>query len=410
MGLIQGRAPVEHSTGKTPVLTLIWISLVLAMLPAYVFWKNLRVLRPAPAPMVGTPRPSVSVLIPARNEEAGIGPSVESVLASRGVDCEIVVLDDRSEDGTAAIVGELADRDDRVRLVRGPELPAGWCGKQHACWILAHEARHPLLVFLDADVRLSPEAIARMAGFLDATGAAIASGVPLQETVGLLEKLIIPLIHFILLGFLPIHRMRRNTDPRFAAGCGQLFITRREAYDRSGGHAAIRSTLHDGLKLPRAYRLAGLKTDLFDATDLAVCRMYRTAGSLWNGLAKNAGEALASPGLIVPMSAILLVGQVLPFVLLVMAFASVPVRQPWWVLALAALAVSASYYPRLAAVMRFRQSLLGALLHPMGILILLAIQWYAFARNFAGRPATWKGRPYMANQVLDPTRLEQPTL
>ena len=408
ISLIPGRAPVESSTSKTPVLMLIWISLVLAMLPAYVFWRNLRILRPAPAPTGGAPRPSLSVLIPARNEEAGIGASVASVLASRGVDCEVLVLDDRSEDRTAAIVGELADRDDRVRLVRGPDLPAGWCGKQHACWVLVHEARHPLLVFLDADVRLSPDALVGMAAFLEATGAAIASGVPRQETVGFLEKLIIPLIHFILLGFLPIHRMRRNIDPRFAAGCGQLFITRREAYDRAGGHAAIRSTLHDGLKLPRVYRLAGLKTDLFDATDLAVCRMYTTVVSLWNGLAKNAGEALASPGLIVPMTAVLLGGQVLPLVLLVLALESVPVAQPWWVIALAILGVSASYYPRLAAVGRFRQSWLGALLHPLGILVLLSIQWYAFARNFAGRPATWKGRPYMASQVLDPAT-EQPT-
>jgi hypothetical protein len=378
------------------VLTLIGLSLALAVLPAYLFWRNLRILLPPPAPIEGGKRPSVSVLIPARNEEDAIGPAVSAVLASRGVDCEVLVLDDRSEDDTAAVVGAMADRDDRVRLINGPELPAGWCGKQHACWVLAQEATHPRLVFLDADVCLSPDALARMAAYLGVTGADLASGFPRQETIGFLEKLVIPLIHFILLGFLPIHRMRRSTYPGFAAGCGQLFITSRDAYERSGGHAAIRSTLHDGLKLPRAYRLAGLRTDLFDATDLAACRMYRTAGALWNGLAKNAGEALASPGLIVPMSTILIGGQVLPTVLLAAGLAAIPRPWPWWAIGLSALAVAASYYPRLAAVRRFRQSLLGALLHPLGILVLLTIQWYAFARNLAGRPATWKGRPYPA--------------
>src|SRR5262249_60413807 len=104
-------------------------------------------------------------------------------------------------------------------------------------------------------------------------------------------------------------------------GCGQLFITRREAYDRSGGHSAIRGTLHDGLKLPRTYRMAGLTTDICDATDLAACRMYRDAGAVWNGLAKNAGEALAAPRLILPMTVILLAGQVLPIGLVVAALA-----------------------------------------------------------------------------------------
>ena len=142
-----------------------------------------------------------------------------------------------------------------------------------------------------------------MAAFVETTGADLASGIPHQETVSLLEKLVIPLIHFILLGFLPIRRMRRSRRPSFAAGCGQLFIARAEAYHRCGGHAAIRDTLHDGIKLPRAFRAAGFKTDLFDATDLATCRMYRTAREVWLGLAKNAGEALAAPAMIVPMTA-----------------------------------------------------------------------------------------------------------
>ena len=229
------------------------------------------------------------------------------------------MLDDHSDDRTAAIVEELAEADDRVRLVSAPELPAGWCGKQHACWVLAREARHPLLVFLDADVRLAPDALARMAAFLSASGADLASGIPRQETGTLLEKLEIPLIHFILLGFLPIRRMRKSRRPSFSAGCGQLFIARADAYHQCGGHGAIRETFHDGIRLPRAFRAAGFKTDLFDATDLATCRMYRNAREVWYGLAKNAGEALAAPGMIVPMSLILLGGQVLPLVLLLLS-------------------------------------------------------------------------------------------
>ena len=260
--------------------------------------------------------PAISVLIPARNEEHAIGAALEAVLASRGVELEVVVLDDHSDDATADVVSAIAERDSRVRLLRGQPLPAGWCGKQYACSLLAQAARHPLLVFLDADVRLAPDGLARMAAFLEESQADLASGIPLQETGTLVEKLVIPLNHFVLLGFLPLARMRRSRHPAYAAGCGQLILARRSAYDAAGGHAAIRASLHDGITLPRAFRAAGFRTDLCDMTEIATCRMYRTAGDVWRGLAKNATEGLASPGMIVPATAVLLGGQVLPLGLL----------------------------------------------------------------------------------------------
>lgn len=385
---------------------LVFFSMTMALIPALLTWSNLRLFRPPPAAPGGGPCPSVSVLIPARDEEAAIESSVLAALASRDVEVEVIVLDDRSEDATARIVSELARGDGRVRLVPGEDLPAGWCGKQHACWILAHEARHSFLVFIDADVRLAPDALARLAAGMEESRVDLLSGFPRQETVGLLEKLVIPLMHFILLGFLPIARMRRSGRPEFAAGCGQLFMTRRGAYDRAGGHAAIRETLHDGLKLPRAYRLAGLRTDVCDATDLATCRMYRSASAVWNGLAKNAGEALAAPRMIGPMTFILLVGQVMPVLLVVAATAGFP--SPWTPLetACALLAFACSYNSRWASAIRFRQSRLGAILHPVGVLIFLAIQWYAFARDRAGRPSAWKGRLYGARAAIPSSQWE----
>jgi hypothetical protein len=376
------------------MLLLILTCLLLALVPARLFAKNLRLYAPPPSPGAGRMPPSCSVLIPARNEERAIGPAVAAALASEGVQLEVIVLDDHSEDRTAEVVGRLARADGRVRLVAAPELPPGWCGKQHACWVLSGLVRYPYLVFLDADVRIAPDALARMVAFLEQSGADLASGIPRQETVGLLEKLLIPLIHFILLGFLPLWRMRRSRRTGFAAGCGQLFIARREGYDSSGGHSAIRESLHDGIKLPRAFRAAGLRTDLFDATGIASCRMYRSAGAVWRGLAKNAGEALAAPALIVPMTACLLLGQVLPPVLVLLGLCSWPRPWPSWQIVLAVLATAAAYVPRLLAARRFRQSWLGALLHPLGILLLLAIQWHAFLRKLLGRPSTWKGRPY----------------
>jgi hypothetical protein len=394
------------------LLILTTVSLILALIPDLLFRANLR--HYAPPPATGRVRPCLSVLIPARNEEAAIGPAVMSALANTGVELEVLVLDDQSEDRTAAIVEELAQADERVRLVSAPELPAGWCGKQHACWVLARQARHPLLVFLDADVRLAPDALTRMSAFMTASGADLASGIPHQETGTLLEKLEIPLIHFILLGFLPIRWSRKSRRPSFSAGCGQLFIARAGAYRRCGGHSAIRGTFHDGIKLPRAFRAAGLKTDLFDATDLATCRMYRCARDVWHGLAKNAAEGLAAPGRVVPMTLILLGGQVLPlFLLIACAYAWAVTTVPGTQAALALLATAAAYYPRIAGVLRFRQPLLGAILHPAGIVVLVAIQWFAFLRAALGRPSTWKGRAYSlpaARSKVRPQRELEPTL
>lgn len=366
------------------------IALVLAAIPAVLFGVNLLLYRRTPGAAPSNPPASLSVLIPARNEERNIRSTLEAALASRDVQIEVVVLDDHSTDQTAAIVSAFAARDSRVRLESAPPLPPGWCGKQHACHRLAGLARHPWLVFIDADVRLAPDALARMAQFMQARPhVALASGVPRQELATFSERLLLPLIHFILLGFLPMPLMRRTKLPGFSAGCGQLFIAPREAYFAAGGHAAIRATLHDGVKLPRAFRRAGLATDLFDATDLATCRMYHTNRETWRGLGKNATEGLAAPGTILPMTALLLGGQALPFALLACA--------PWLspgALAVTIAAAILALAPRLVAMRRFRQPPDSALLHPFGVLALLAIQWLALAAKLAGQPMQWKGRAY----------------
>jgi len=338
----------------------------------------------------------VSVLIPARDEEANIRATLNATLANCDCDFEVVVLDDHSTDRTAEIVKEFAARDPRLRLERAPPLPAGWCGKQHACHVLAKLARQPLLVFVDADVRLAPDALSRMASFMEQSHTALASGVPRQELGSLSERLLIPLIHFILLGYLPMHAMRRTRWPSMSAGCGQLFIVRRDAYESCGGHAMLRDSLHDGIRLPRLFRQAGFTTELFDATDLATCRMYRTNLETWRGLGKNATEGLAAPNTILPMTILLFCGQILPFALL--AFSPI-LSAPAFTLA--GLAAILAYLPRFLAARLFHQPLGGALLHPFGVGALLAIQWHALLVRLAGKPSVWKGRNY---SVAEPTR------
>ncbi|RLS54426.1 MAG: glycosyltransferase, partial [Planctomycetota bacterium] len=295
---------------------MIWIVLIACVLasaiPLLMIISNLKAYLPPPAYDINL-RPQISILIPARNEEGGIEAAIRSALTTENSEIEVVVLDDHSEDNTAAIVSKIAMLDSRVRLENAPELPSGWCGKQHACHVLSQRARYEYLLFQDADVRLKKDCALRLVAFMEASKAELVSGIPWQETGTWSEKMLIPLIHFVLLCFLPIKRMRMSTSPAFAAGCGQLFLAKKYSYEAMGGHASIKQSLHDGITLPRAYRKNGMMTDLCDVTELAECRMYRGFGQVWFGLAKNATEGMAKPFLLTFFTIFLLVGQVIPF-------------------------------------------------------------------------------------------------
>jgi hypothetical protein len=303
-------------------------------------------------------------------------------------------------------------------LLSSTNLPAGWNGKQHACWQLAQATSSPLMLFLDADVRLHPTAIANCISEKYRSGAPLLSGFPRLITIGWMEWLILPLIHFVLLGFLPLGRMRSSTDPAFAAGCGQFMLVDRVAYFTSGGHAVIRSTMHDGLLLPRAFRRAGFRTDLVDITHLAEVRMYDSPAKVWQGLAKNATEGIAAPRRIVPISLLLFLGQVMPTLLLgtmmltylfgekdftaIVGVHHPPTEIAWGLVLL--LAPVANYLPRLLSIRRFKQPFKSALLHPVGIILLLCIQWYALARFLAGEPVGWRQRKYGSKSGLEVNR------
>jgi glycosyltransferase involved in cell wall biosynthesis len=354
-----------------------------ALIPCLVFLRNLRLYRTPDE--ASDPFPSIAVLIPARNEAANIEAAAASVLRQDYPDFSLTVLDDHSTDGTGDAV--LAIGDPRVHLMKGAELPPGWCGKNHALDQLARQSPAPWILFMDADVRLLPGALRRIASLTHGK-AMLSSGVPRQITRGFAESLIIPLIHFVLLGFLPFRRMRASTDPAATAAVGQLMLAHRETYLATGGHAAVAHAIHDGMALARNFRTAGHHTDLFDATNLATCRMYERAADVWRGFVKNAAEGLGSPRLIIPVTVMLGLGQVAPAIL-----RFTHAHQPT-VAFLAAWALLLSFLTRAAAAIRFRQPWLSVLLHPLGILALLVIQWEGLARKLLNRPVGWRGRTY----------------
>jgi len=367
-------------------MTLGWIALICAAIPAALFLRNLRIF--VAPPSTTNTASEISILFPARDEEANIAAAVAAALTN--AEAEVLVLDDGSTDRTYEIVSAIAAREPRLRVLRGGPLPPGWVGKNFACAQLAAAASRPQLLFVDADVQLTPDAATRLAAALPQAGAHLISGVPRQEVGTFSEKLLVPLIHFLLLGFLPIARMRRSAHPAYGSACGQLIMVDRAAYEQSGGHGAICDSVHDGLTLPKQFRASGFRTDLVDVTELATCRMYRRDADVWRGLAKNTHEGLGAPARIVPFTLLLGLGQVLPFLLLATG--------SWMFFVAAGLAL----LPRLIASWRFRQPLLGILLHPLAIAALLAIQWFGLVRWLSGESASWKGRSIATTKAFRP--------
>lgn len=360
-----------------------WIALVLAVVPAVIGAINLRLLRD---PEGRVPDHAlVSILIPARNEAANIADCLEHALGQFEAKVEVIVMDDGSTDGTAGIVRRFVARDDRARLLEASPLPAGWSGKMHACTQLAAAARGTHLLFIDADVRLDPLAAAALAGHAVRNRLALVSGVPRQRILTWGEGLTVPMINLLLIGYLPGGGRAFTRHPGLGAGCGQMMLFERGAYEAVGGHGGVRTTLHDGLTLTRLLRMRGHRTEMVQGAGLARCRMYRGFTEAWNGFMKNAREGMATPiGL--PVWTVLLAGAHLwPFFLL-----------PAWQ---AALALALVFALRMAITKRAGEPGWTILLHPLAVAVALAIQWTALVRRLTGRKEGWKGRAYTAPEV-----------
>jgi chlorobactene glucosyltransferase len=231
--------------------------------------------------------PLLSVVVPARNESATIETVVRSVLASTYAPLELLVVDDRSTDDTAAIVQRIAREDHRLRLVRGEQLPEGWYGKPWACLQGYRAARGALLLFTDADTRHQPELLARAVGALRAERADLVTVAPRQRCESFWERVVMPQI-WLLLGvrYHParVNRARRERD---VIANGQFILMPRESYEAVGAHGAVRQEVAEDLALAQAFYRAGRRIHFTFGERLMETRMYRSLPQLIEGWSKN---------------------------------------------------------------------------------------------------------------------------
>lgn len=252
---------------------------------------NMALLRRPPADPPPVDR-RVTVVVPARDEEAQIGGCLAALLDQRGVaDLRVVVVDDGSTDGTADVVAAVDDP--RVRLVRAAPPPPGWLGKPHACATGAAEAGDAdLLVFVDADVRLFPDAVAGAVAVLDRHGLDLVSPWPRPVAHGAAERLVQPLAPWLWATTLPLRLAERSADPSLAAANGQFLVLRAGAYARAGGHEAVRGEVLEDIALLRAVKRAGGRGVPVDGSRLAACRMYEGWPALRDGYGKSLWAAV----------------------------------------------------------------------------------------------------------------------
>ncbi len=346
---------------------------------------------PTPA---DAPVPPVSIIVPARNEAENIGQCVATLLASRYAHFEIVIVDDRSTDGTAAIGRALAEHHpDRIRLVEGADLPAGWVGKCWACWQGYEHARGDLLLFTDADTRHDERLLTLAVAAMHNRAADLVTAFPRQLMLGFWERVILPHVFTaILIRYSDFRRMNATANPRDVLANGQFILIRREAYEATGGHRAIRGEIIEDVRLAQQVVASGRRLFAAHADDVMSTRMYRSLGGIVEGWAKNLaiGSRQSMPRVFAPVlpwfiGLFLLGFWVAPPVAL-LARALAP---PGSLL----LITGASLAFWTVAYHRFGGRRSFAWIFPLGAFVTAMLFFLSAAR---GRRVTWKGRRYDA--------------
>jgi len=330
---------------------------------------------------------SVSVLIPARDEEHRIGACLKSLAGQHPCVVEILVYDDHSTDRTADVVAQWAEKDPRIRTISPAPLPNGWCGKPFACAQLAKAASSVWLLFLDADTQVQPETVASLVQEARLREATLLSCWPdlLLETFW--ERLLMPMFGFCLFNLFPAPLSLERRDPSLGMAHGACILARRDTYDRLGGHEMVKDKILEDAMLARRWREHGEYSILLDGTALVHLRMYTSFAQIWRGFQKNFYPAFRHAAGFWAYLALHFFAFLVPFA----GLSSLWCRAgALWLLAAGALCVFGS---RLLLARRFRQPIWSALLHPLAEFLLIALALSSW-RRATTVGVEWKGRTY----------------
>jgi len=339
--------------------------------------------------------PFLSIVIPARDEEAHIEACLEAVFAVEWPgEMEVVVLDDRSSDTTGEILARLAAEEPRLKILQGVELPEGWLGKPHALHRAQAGTSGEWLLFLDADVRIDPLGPQRLLGRAIQQGAEMASALGRLKVESFWERVIQTRMGAVIAAGNPLKEVNDPESPRALAN-GQCLLFKRSAYDRLGGHESIKSSVLDDVDFAKRAKAEGIAYRLYFGPGVFSCRMYSSLGEIWEGWSKNLFPALEYRwSLIFWVSFFLSLFSLLPFLLLaknllLLALGGAPPLLP---LVLEAVTVGIIFALDALGhhINGYRWGLFWTF--PLGMLIVILLFWNSAWRIQSGRGAIWKGR------------------
>jgi glycosyltransferase involved in cell wall biosynthesis len=321
--------------------------------------------------------PTVSVIIPARNEEACLGDCLQSLISQYGAPFEIIVVDDQSTDCTR----EIAQSFPGVRVIEAGPLPQGWTGKNNAVMTGARQASGEWLLFTDADTVHLPGSLARALAEAQESNAELLSYSPEQIAVTFWEMATLPVVFAELARQYPPSVVSDPASP-IAAANGQFILIRRGTYDAVGGHAAVAGEILEDVALARAVKRSGRKIRFRYAPDAVRTRMYRNYRQLRDGWTKNLALLFPRPG---RLAAKTLALWIIPWVALVLVY-----RGHWWWSSIYLALVSYLVTRLKRANFTWDREILGAVFGmPMFAYLLLRSK-----RAHAKGNVAWKGRTY----------------
>jgi chlorobactene glucosyltransferase len=351
--------------------------------------------------------PSVSLIVPARNEAVNIDACLAGAIAQDYPDLEIIFVDDRSTDDTAARIQSVAATDSRVHLLRGVPLPEGWAGKPWALHQGITASRGEWILHIDADTRLHPGAVTAVVDAARDGWSAVdddpapEGGFPVfsimtgQSLPTWWEKILQPAVLGAIMEALPLRLVNSPRVPWIALANGQFILVRRDAYDRIGGYAAIRSEIAEDVMFARRAKRMGLRVRLAAGQSLATTRMYRTPADLWEGWTKNlhVGSRLM-PGLVLPGLAYLATAVMAPWALLVGAWHTTDRHRATRMRAAAGALFAIAFAHRRGIDHTLGVPVPYAFTQPIGVLATVGMMAASQFRVRSGRGVTWKGRRY----------------
>lgn len=362
---------------------------------------NLRSLRePRSDAGIPEPAPLISVLIPARDEEANIGNCLESLQKQDYPNYEVIVLDDESSDNTASIVERIAAKDKRVQLIRGKPLPEDWAGKPFACYQLAQAARGSWLLFVDADTIHAPHMLRSVLSLALELRTSLLSGFPRQLAKSLPQKVAIPVLYFVILSWLPLWWLQRARKAKPSLAIGQFLLFPKEEYWRIDGHRAVKSRVLEDVWLGIEINRHGGRHVAVDLSPVVSCHMYRSVGGMWEGFIKWIYSVTAlSPVALVGLMVAAYLFFLAPFYWLWKDLFVLETPADWRFIVIFQVAVI--LVMRWLADNYFKEPPISAFLHPVGFSFLFLASLFASSRRLVGAGVRWKKRLYSKESCVE---------